>query len=153
MLERHTRFRPAYASKRYGVHNMEVEFWVRGPKGAVSLRMYTHWYVPEEQQRSFEVQSKYPWEPKDLMQPNIVDVSYHAHAPMYESDYSRGSCYILGGPCYSDGSSLYGNECFREGFLRGGSEWLFARLEEEYAFRFDGGPRPNFTSTEGFFND
>ena len=153
MLEHHIRFHPAYASERYGVHNMEVEFWVRGPKGAISLRMCTHWFVPSEQQRSFDMYSKYPWEPRDLMQPDIVDVSYHAHAPAHDSDYATADCAYLGGPCHSDGSALYGNECFREGFLRGGSDWLFARLEEEYAFRLENGPRPNFTSTEGFFND
>lgn len=146
MLERKTQFFGAYVHEKYGQHGMDIFFSIRGPKGAISCRIFTSWCLPQVQQSNFDLFSKYPYGPEYLMQPNIVDISYHAHEPQYEGECSRDGCSFLdGAPCYSDGSGLYGNECFRLGFLHGGSDWLFDRLEEEYEHRFNDGPPPNFT--------
>ncbi len=133
-------------SENYGIHNMEIRFAVSGAKGAITITMSTHWYLPQNQQSSFEMLRKYPFDPLELMMPDITDVGYHARTPQYEEQTpASGDCHLLGNPCYYDGSSLWGNEEWRLGFLHGGTDWLWPRMEEEYEHRFHNGPRPNLT--------
>lgn len=122
-------------SKNYGIHNMELQFWCIGPAGGISLRFYTHWYLPA--QRTHRII-------EELMKPRGVDLTIHAHAPQYEDHPPIANCKLTGGDCYCDGSSLYA-EKWEEGFVAGGTEWLWPKLEEEYRFRFENGPAPDLT--------
>lgn len=132
-------------TQNYGIHNMEISFAVSGAKGAITITMSTHWYLPQNQQSSFNMLSKYPFDPLELMMPNITDVGYHARAPQYENQYKKDNCELLDGPCYYDGTSLWGNEAWRLGFLHGGTEWLWTRMEQEYEHRFHDGPMSDLT--------
>lgn len=133
-------------SRNYGIHNMEIQFAVIGAKGAVTITMSTGWYLPRNQRDYVISRSKgYPWDIEDLARPNIVDVGYHAKAPQYEGQDARADCHLLGGPCYYDGTSLWGNEAWRDGFLHGGTEWLWPKMEEYYWHRFYDDPLPDLT--------
>lgn len=130
----------------YGIHGMDLIFAVKGPLGAISITISTNWMLPQHQSETQKMYGKgYPWEIGHLCRPNIVDVGYHSKVPQYEGQSGRIYCELTDGPCYSDGSSLSGNEYYRDGFLHGGSDWLFARMEEEYCHHFENGPPPNFT--------
>lgn len=133
--------------RNFGIHGMELHFSVKGPKGAITATIYTTWYLPEQQQSTYEMYSKYSFEPaENLCAPNFVDIGYHAKEAQYEGQTCRPDCALTdGAPCYYDGSGLWGNECWREGFLHGGSDWLFERMEQEYRHRFEGGEAPDLT--------
>lgn len=148
-LERKVEFIGGYSWRGepdYGIHCMDIFFSVKGALGAITIRIFTNWHLPEHQRQTAEMYTHYPFEPIDLCRPNIVDVGYHSKTPQYEGHSPmRGDCELTDGPCYSDGTSLWGNECWRDGFLHGGSEWLFARMEDEYRHRFEDGPPVDLT--------
>ncbi len=132
--------------KNYGIHNMVIRFAVIGAKGAASINMSTGWYLPQDQLAHVRMMTKgYPWDPEDLAQPNITDVGYHARAPQYEDQWSHENCELIDGTCYYDGTSLWGNEAWRLGFLHGGTEWLWPRLEQYYNHRFHDAELPDLT--------
>lgn len=149
-LIRNTTFIGAYdfshREPNYGIHNMVLQFSVKGPKGAITIAISTKWYLPDQQLSSFQMYSRYPFNPADLCRPDFTDVSYHAKEPQYEEhSVCTDHCEYTDGACYCDGSSLWGNDCWREGFLHGGSDWLFARMEDEYRNRFENGPPVDLT--------
>jgi hypothetical protein len=133
------------SSRNYGIHNMEIRFAVVGARGAITINMSTNWYLPQNQQSSFNMLSRYPFDSNSLMMPNITDVGYHARVSQYEGQPEMSECHLLGCPCYYDGSALWGNEEWRLGFLHGGTDWLWPRMEEEYEHRFHDGPLPDLT--------
>jgi hypothetical protein len=133
-------------SPKYGIHNMVIMFVVSGARGAVSITMSTGWYLPAQQLSHVQRHIKgYPWDPEDLARPNITDVGIHSIKEPYEGAFRRDYCEYCGGPAYCDGTSLWGNEAWREGFLHGGTDWLWPRLEEYYNHRFNDGPLPDLT--------
>lgn len=132
--------------ENYGIHNMTLIFALCGAKGAVSMTISTGWYLPAQQLSHVEMMTKgYPWDPAELARPNITDIGTHSKAPLYEDQYQRDHCEYCGGPAYCDGTSLWGNEAWRDGFLHGGTEWLWPRLEEYYLHQFYDGPQPDLT--------
>lgn len=153
-LERIFRIRGAYDlrptaphHKDYGIHNMELHFSVKGPKGGVSCRMNTSWYQKQNQQGSFEMVSKgYPFDPLiELMQPRLVMLDYHAKKPQHDWQSPISGCELTDGPCYCDGSALWFGEAWMEGFLSGGTDWLWPRLEQLYYHWLEDGPTPDLT--------
>lgn len=140
-------WRPAHPQhKNYGIHNMTMIFALCGAKGAVSITLETGWYLPAQQsnQVAHMINSEY-YSYADLARPNIVDVGIHSKIPQHEGQSERAHCEYCNGPAYCDGTSLWGNEAWREGFLHGGTDWLWARLEEYYNHRFYGDPPPDLT--------
>lgn len=133
--------------RNYGIGSMRMEFAVVGPKGAVSVQLSTSWYLPQVQQSTLDMYTKgYPFDAcEELMQPKWWDVGYHAKEPQYEGQSEREDCHLLDCPCYYDGTSLWGQEAWLPGFLHGGSDWLWERLEEYYYHRYEDGPAPNLT--------
>jgi hypothetical protein len=75
--------------------------------------------------------------------PDIWDLSYHAYEPQYEGQGACPCSYLKGGKCYSDGTSINDELC--EGFIAGGSDWLWKKMREVYNSRFLGYPYPSFT--------
>lgn len=137
----------AYAHPKYGRCSMRMFFHVIGPKGAISVSMFTSWYLPSEQQEMLGAYSKYPYDPKEqFLQPHLCSIDYHAREPQYEGQSAMANCRLLdGADCYFDGTSLWFGEAWMEGFLNGGSDWLYERMEEEYGHRFEGGAKPDLT--------
>lgn len=146
---RETKFIGAYdwrGKSNYGIHGMDLFFSVKGPKGAIGITIFTNWMLPAQQASTQAMYSKgYLWEPGMLCRPRFTDISYHAKEPQYDGQPSHDDCHLTDGPCYCDGSSLWGDECWREGFLHGGSDWLFSRMEDEYRHRFENGPPVDLT--------
>ncbi len=138
--------RPSPA-RDYGISPMRMWFAVKGPHGGVSVTLSTAWYLPTEQQSSLEMYTKgYPFCPcEELLQPKWWVVSYHAKAPQYEGQSALAECQLTDGPCYCDGTYLWGQEAWLPGFLHGGTDWLWARLEDYYRFRFEDGPEIDLT--------
>lgn len=137
-------------SNNYGIHHMEMYFAVVGPKGAISITVSPKWYLPQNAQSSFEMYTKgYPWDPiEELMLPDITDVGIHSEAPLDpESEYdNERNCHLThSGKCHYDGTSLWGNEGWRLGFLHGGSNWLYRKMEDYYMERFEGGEKVDLT--------
>lgn len=151
-LERIFRITPAYDltshPRNYGISSMRMFFAVKGPLGGVSCSMHTSWYLPHNQASSYEMFSEYPFDPlKQMMQPHLVSLDMHSHTPQYEDQYAAEDCEVTGGKCYGDGTSLWFGEAWMEGFLHGGTEWLWPRLEELYEYWLADGPAPNLTPT------
>lgn len=152
-MERIFRVTPAYDLRsasdgiNYGIGSMGLYFAVKGPLGGVSAKLSTSWYLPAQQQTSLDLYTKgYPFDPcEELMQPRWWDISIHAKRPQYDTQYSIPDCELTDGECYCDGSALWGREAWLPGFLHGGSDWLFARLEDYYREQFEGGPPVDLT--------
>jgi hypothetical protein len=78
--------------------------------------------------------------------PMALDLGYHAYFPQYDGQtICHRHCEFLDGkPCYYDGTSLGAAELV-EGFLNGGDEWLWSRLEAIYHSKFNNGAYPDLT--------
>lgn len=131
----------------YGIHNMELHFRVKGPKGGVSCTMNTSWYQQQNQQSSYKMFSKgYPFDPcKEMMQPKMVMLDAHHKESQYEWQSPIANCDLTDGECYCDGTNLWFGEAWMEGFLSGGTDWLWPRLEQLYYHWLEDGPRPDLT--------
>lgn len=78
--------------------------------------------------------------------PKGWDLGYHSPKPMYKGqEPMSGKCHVLNGKCYYDGSGLNA-DLLLEGFLAGGTEWLWPKLEEYYRHVFEGAEWPDFTA-------
>lgn len=144
-FERRVDFFPAYDFRRptgpqYGIGGMRAVFYLIGPKGAVQwmigLPFYTASVRPE--------MAGWSWREDEQGRPTGWDLGYHAREAQYDGQtVLRDDCHVVGGPCYYDGSGLNA-ELLIEGFVNGGTEWLWPALEEYYRAVFDGGPWPSF---------
>lgn len=133
-------------SRDFGIRSMHIQFAVIGPKGAVSASIKLPWYLPQDAEGSFEMLSKYPFGYKSLTLPEFTDIGRHAEEPESKYDNCTNGCHLThSGKCHYDGTSLWGNERWREGFLHGGSEWLLQKLEDYYMQRYEDGPAVDFT--------
>jgi hypothetical protein len=145
-LERAVVFQPGYSGDRtadprhsYGVHGMEITWFLRGPAGAVQFQIFTNW-VPGELSpghglppagRRFE---RLPFE----HYPMGTDLGYHSPVPHYEEQPGRDDCHILAGRCYYDGSGLAADRLVKE-FVVKGEPAVWAELESYYAETLAGG--------------
>lgn len=164
-------FRPAFdkrsddPAKNYGIHGVELAFYLIGDDGAVQFVVYTNWQLPhitEEHSKLFDDHI--------LCRPMPADLGYHSPKPMYEGQEPIGSkrfywrdptkeerkfrfapvpdseptgtftpCDLLGGkPCYYDGSGLNAEPVF-EILLKEGSPGVWKELERYYADTFKKG--------------
>ena len=141
----HYLIRPEPA-KNYGVSSVRIWFYVIGPMGAVQWQIGTDWFPLQarEHLRARGWPSEY--DVRDAMKPKGWDLGYHSKEPRYEGQSPMdGECQVLGCKCYYDGSGLNA-DLLIEGFIHGGTEWLWPQLEEYYASVFEGAPFPAFTA-------
>jgi hypothetical protein len=93
------RFTPAFDRRHpdpehdYGIHGVDLWFFLKGPKGAVHFRVMTNWQLPHVQQ---ETDARMLANPDRiglgcLYHPMPADVSYHSPVPMYEGQRPHGS--------------------------------------------------------------
>jgi len=124
----------------YGVGAMRIWFYVIGPKGAVQWQISTNWY-PESARQHL---NRFPYSERDLTRaPEAWDLGYHSRTPRYEGHDKMDHCDLIEGGCYYDGSSLNA-EPLVEGFIQGGTDWLWPKLEDYYRHVFDDAPYPDF---------
>ncbi len=127
--------------QNYGIHNMEIMFAVKGPLGAVSITISTGWYPKNVQ----EEQGSMLGSSFTRIQPWFTDVGSHRKVPKYKGEYAVEHCKLTDGVCYADGTSLWGDEEWKEGFLTGGTDWLWPRMEQLYRHWFEDGECPDLT--------
>jgi hypothetical protein len=114
-LERAVVFQPGYSGKRtadprknYGVHGMEITWFLRGPKGGIQFKVYTNW-VPGPLSPGHGLPPAgmvFPRQEFDHY-PMGADLGYHARVSQWDGDAEwcrREDCEITGGVCYYDGS-------------------------------------------------
>lgn len=125
--------------KNYGIGACRIWFYVIGDKGAVQWQIGTDWYP----QKAREHRMGFP--DRHEVQPQAWDIGYHSKTPRYEGHSPMsGTCQLIGCQCFYDGSSLSA-ETWVEGFVNGGTEWLWPKLEEYYRYVFEDGPHPDLT--------
>ena len=136
-LKREIEFTPAFdrrdpdPSKNYGIHGVEMRWYLTGPLGAIQFVVFTNWHLPHVQA---ELNAKTPSSnfPYLMHSPAPTDVGYHSPTPQYEGQETMGPCPHLGGaPCYYDGSGLRAEEWFKV-LVESGSEAIWKLMEEEY---------------------
>lgn len=123
--------RCADPKKNYGIGGCRIWFILKGERGAVQFQIGTDWYPYNVQQERKGASEIFDTKPQGW------DVGYHSPKPMFEGHTPMDSCDLIDGECYYDGSSLRADE-WVEDFIMGGTEWLWPKLEEEYALRFLG---------------
>jgi hypothetical protein len=126
-------------SKNYGIGSCRIWFYVIGPKGAVQWQISTDWYPERARQHLLG----FPSEASKHL-PDAWDIGYHSPTAKYDGQSSMGHCDVIGCECFYDGSSLNA-EKWVEGFVSGGTDWLWPKLEEYYRFTFEGGDHPDLT--------
>jgi hypothetical protein len=98
-----------YGFKPATVENDRHIWSVVGPAGGVHI-----WAAPS------------PWKPGDRFYGQEMfygGIEVHSRTPMYGDHASQDECWLIGGPCWHDGSSLYFSESI-EPRLRGyKDEW------------------------------
>jgi hypothetical protein len=141
VFKREIKFRSAFdkrhsdPSKNYGVHGVEIAFYLHGPEGVVQFIIYTNWHLPNVQE---EFDSKHPSSeyPYLFHKPMAADLGYHSRKPMYEDQEPlTEDCDFLGGKCYYDGSTTNAEDVFKI-LLAGGDEAVWKELERCYARMF-----------------
>lgn len=124
-------------SKNYGVHGVEMRWYLKGPEGAIQFVVFTNWHLPHVQQ---ELDRKSFGEfPHLSCHPQPADLGYHSRVPRYEDQRPMdGECSVIegGGPCYYDGSGLRADDVYRL-LVEKGSEAVWQFLEEEYRSTFN----------------
>lgn len=125
----------------YGIANMRIVFYLAGPLGVVQWVIGTDWGIaPVREHLNSLGWSK--WD--DPRQPKAWDLGRHSPRPMYEGEEPMsGHCKITGGACYYDGTTLGARE-LTEGFLAGGTRWLWPKLAQVYESWFNNAKWPGF---------
>lgn len=136
-LERYVDFLPGYdrRDEDYGIAGVKIRFAVGAKKRWVSFFFLTELY-PTHVQKELHQKPDRRFRPR----PMTGSLAFHQDEPMSwmeESDimepdeFRTDTCEFLGGPCYSDVTSLYPEENnFRDKFLEEGDEAIFGELEK-----------------------
>ncbi len=117
-------------SKNYGIHGMELTFYLKGDEGAVQFKLFTGWDLPHvraEHKDSHTLCNIYPMP---------ADLGYHSRKPVYDDQKPRENCHVLDGqPCYYDGSGLNAEPVF-DLLVTEGHEAVWVALENYYQETF-----------------
>ena len=140
-LEESVQFQPGYNCPEpgwngHGVHGMEISWFLRGPAGAVRLRMSTDWTPGElypghgispDGTRGWKRETDGLWS----TDPCGRGIGFHALVPHWEGQ--RGEqCGLLDKPCYYD-EHLSGADPLVPRFLADGEQIIWDELEARYA--------------------
>lgn len=137
-------YKPDNPSRNYGHIGVKMTFSLKGPKGAVHWVISPSWYVESTRQMWLRMERERMEREPAKNKPDAWDIGYHSPEPRYEGQKPmQECCHILGGTCYYDGSSLQAEKLI-EGFLSGGEEWLWLKLEDYYRYTFEDAPYPDF---------
>lgn len=130
-------WRHANSSRDYGIGAVRMWFILIGEHGAVQWQIGTDWFT--ESARNHLSKFSKP----NKLQPDGWDLGYHSKTPRYEGHDNMECDCLPEKRCYYDGSSLLADNLV-EGFLNGGDEWVWNRLEAYYAHIFGDKEYPNF---------
>lgn len=133
ILKKSIEFNPAYdrrdpnPSKNYGIHGVDMRWYLKGESGVVQFVVYTGWHLPHVREELRNVPTQH--------HTMGADVGYHSKTPMYEGQEATHECNILNGPCYYDGSGLHALEMF-DRLTEEGGEVVWVRLQKYYERTF-----------------
>lgn len=126
-------------SKNHGIRSCQIRFSSIGDRGAVYLRLSLDWYTSAARNHLAKFDAIKNYAPTDC------GIGYHsAKQTENEDEFHCQSCRIIGGECFSDENGLDA-ERWIEGFLNGGTEWLWPKLDQYYAHVFWGAAYPDLT--------
>ena len=152
-FEREVSFIPAFdrrdpdPKKNYGIHGVDIRFYLKGPHGAVQFILSTNWQLPHVQKET-DTRLPLPDMPYLFHQPMAVDLGYHSKIPIREGQTCiQQDCEFTSGPCYYDGSTLEADRIFN--ILREeGDKGVWRELAIYYrAIFFDGVREATFGET------
>ena len=139
-LERRIDFTPAFdrrnadPKKNYGIHGVEMRWYLIGPRGVIQFVVYTGWMLPqiyeEEAYKSRDLSII-----RTLSRPMAADLGYHSPIPKYEYQLKMEECQFFEGGCYYDGSSLAADRILQLLIAKGG-EAVWLEMEEYYLEQF-----------------
>lgn len=111
----------------HGKHGLEIEFIVKGKKGAVWFVLYTGWFP---QSISEEENSIVDWGRNKVLP---VDLGYHSKIPQYKGqEPTNQSCELCDGQmCFYDGSAINAQDAMYT-LVNGGDVKLWEFLESYY---------------------
>ena len=140
-FERRVKLNPAFDKRHaddgrnYGIHGVDLAFYLIGEHGATDFVIYTNWQLPEVT-REMEARPSSGQFPHLVCHPLPANIGYHRTTPAYEGQECYiETCELLGGkPCYSDGSGTMAREVF-EMLLREGDAAIWRELEHWYRER------------------
>ena len=137
-MKREIIFRPAFdkrssdPKKNYGIHGVEMAWYLTGAAGVIQFVVYTAWHLPHVQAEldAKPIESRFP---HLLHKPMPADIGYHSYIPRYEGQtLMTEECPLLdGAPCYYDGSGLNAEKGFVI-LCEKGSEGVWLWMEEWY---------------------
>lgn len=122
--------------KNYGIHGVEMRFYIIGDKGAVQFVLFTNWFLPEKADDFFSYRSPFG---EKIIGPLPADLGYHSKVPHYEGQESYGYCDLLKCDCYYDGSGLQAYRIF-DVLVREGDNGVWRELDLYYRNIFDESP-------------
>ena len=97
---------------------IEISFAIVGEAGAVELRVWAGEADP------------------GLYMAPVSSLGFEVHERVAATDARHANCWLLNGPCRHDGTSLWASEYWLPNLMQYGTDWLWPRLEREYAERF-----------------
>jgi hypothetical protein len=122
--------------KNYGIHGVELRFYLKKDNRAIQFVLNTNWQLPSV---TNEMLNKYP-SPKEvelLFCPVPYDLGYHSPVPMYDGQEPiSDNCEITGGDCYYDGSTLAAENIYKI-LLYHGSDGVWKELERVWRDKFE----------------
>lgn len=127
--------------KDYGIHGVEMRWYVKGKKGVVQFVLFTSWYTPAVDEEMYgsildPEPSKYNHHSRVTCKPIPADLGYHGVEPRYEGQ-EQGDCTLLpGGKCYYDGSGMNAERMY-DILREEGSEAVWKQLESYYELTFN----------------
>lgn len=133
-LERAVVFQPGYNGDRnYGVHGMEITWYLRGPKGCVYITVSVSSWIPGQLGPGHGLApAGYPSRAPE-QHPHGFGMRSCTPVPQYEGQSpSQDDCPLIGAPCYADTWFGGADEPARE-FTEHGESVMWAALEERYA--------------------
>ena len=138
-MKKEIRFYPAYdkrntdPKKNYGIHGVNLAFYLHGPEGVVQFILHTNWQLPhvaEEQkyQPYPSIGGDVHWKER----PQPADLGHHSPIARYEGQHRHDHCDLLEQEyCYYDGSGLNAYEIY-DILLKEGDEGVWRALEKYY---------------------
>lgn len=142
-FKREIRFTPAWhrvhedTRKDYGVHGVEIHFYLTGDRGTVQFKMNTDWMLPETHDW-WRQTGRLPKADRYIrdrpMFPMAADLGYHSPTPHYDDQFKTpaGECEFIDGDCYYDGSGLNAEPVLAR-LIAEGHDGVWAALEDYYA--------------------
>ena len=125
-LKKEIRFVPAYDRSNdpkgnFGIHGVDIVFFLSGPKGGAEFKIMTNWYLPQNQSPAAKA-----------VEPFGAGILYHAKAPQREDQsISDNECELTGGVCYCDGWYSQGDPLFKK-LIAEGDDAVWNKLQEVY---------------------